>query len=93
MNFFTLKDKNNLKIQFCIILLSVGLIQLTGCSKFLDKQPLTVIPTDNYYNTEAQLNTALTGIYTTLASDNMYAYSLWGVFGVASDESFYRNSS
>lgn len=76
MNKYISINKNNLIKQFCIAFLAICFFQLTACSKFLDKQPQTVIPAENYYNTEAQLNTALTGLYTTLASDNLYAYSI-----------------
>ncbi len=71
----------------------IVLCQITACNKFLDKQPQTVVPVENYYNTETQLNSALTGVYVTLTSDNLYAYALWGIFGLPTDESFYKNST
>jgi len=88
-----LMNIDKLKTGACHLLLLVGLLQFASCNKFLDKQPQTVIPVENYYKTEAQLNSALTGVYVTLASDNLFAYSIWGVFGVPTDESLYKNST
>ncbi len=69
------------------------LILAVSCNKILDKQPTDFIQPDNYYNSEEDLNFALTGVYDPLGSEYLYGSSLWFQFGSCSDESFYPNTA
>lgn len=69
------------------------LISFSACKKSLDKQPESVIPVKDYYKTEAQLNAALTGVYTMMTTENLYAYAIWGVYGMPTDECLNKTSS
>lgn len=42
---------------------TILLVSLISCNKFLDKQPLSEITSEDFYQTAAQLNQALTGAY------------------------------
>jgi hypothetical protein len=57
-----------LGIIFCLCL---------SCKKFTDLQPADFQSTASYYNTEAQLQAALAGVYSTLASNNVYGSVIW----------------
>lgn len=46
-----------------LTIVTVGLLALTSCSDLLDKYPLDKIPTDKYYTSEDQINSALTSCY------------------------------
>jgi SusD family. len=73
-------------IAFLILLAS-----LSSCKKFLTTTPRDSVTTDNYYETEAQLNTALAGVYQVLQS--MYAGNFQGLMGLDADQGFYNRST
>jgi hypothetical protein len=86
--------KNNKTIKWGFRLLLAGLfIQLTACNKFLDTQPQNVTPTSNFYATAAQLNSALTGVYTILTTENLYGDAIWNTYGAPTDEAFVSSTS
>ena len=64
---------------------------VTSCSKFLDTVPKDTITSLNYYETEQQLNSALTGVFQTLTK--IYAHSFQGVMSLDGDEGFYNRSA
>lgn len=65
----------------------------TGCNSFLDTKPSDFYTPEEYYNTEAQLNTALTGVYDPLGSSELYSYNISSMFGTEADEGYYNRSS
>lgn len=68
---------------------SACMLIFTSCDKFLDVNPTTyIISTDKYYTTEEQLETALRGVYATLADDGLYANYMLGRMGLEADEGF-----
>jgi SusD family. len=73
-------------ITFLILLVSIS-----SCKKFLTTTPKDSITTENYYETEAQLNTALAGVYQELK--NMYAGNFQGLMGLDADQGFYNRST
>lgn len=79
-----------MKIYKVIILFL--LIAHTSCQKILDTKPTDFLSPQNYYNTEADLNSALTAVYSRLASEPLYGASLWTYFDVA-DEFFWSLTS
>lgn len=54
-----------------IITLLIGLAVLQSCKK-LDTTPTDFIAPENYFNTEADLNASLTGVYSTLSQNQVY---------------------
>ncbi len=68
----------------------IGAVLAAGCQGFLDKQPLTQVTTDNFYQTEAQALEALFAAYSTLQYDGQLSPSghfrwFWG--DIVSDDS------
>ncbi len=51
-----------MKKTLCIAALTT-LVGLTGCQDYLDKQPLDTPAAATYFNNEAEMNLALTGVY------------------------------
>ena len=78
-----------------IIILTISLLTFisTSCNKFLEVLPKDFVSPENYFNTEAELNTALNGVYDILGTASLYGEILWSQFEVATDESFYRQST
>lgn len=64
---------------------------LYSCKKVLNTQPKDFVTADNYYNTEDELNRALSGVYQMLATDGLYGSYLHSTLQT-SDEFFYRPS-
>lgn len=73
-----------------MVLLFTG---LTSCKKFLNTNPEDFLSPKNYYETEAQLNTALNGVYSTLASQNLYCNNMLARMGIEADEGFCSNTA
>jgi hypothetical protein len=80
----------NFKLIFILSFLS---ILSTSCNDFLDTKPTDTLSPDFYYNTEPQINAALTGVYDVLGFQALYANSIFTTLNAASDESFYRRSN
>ncbi|MRG45801.1 RagB/SusD family nutrient uptake outer membrane protein [Chitinophaga sp. SYP-B3965] len=59
---------------------------LSSCKKFLDTKPTDFYTPDNYYNTEAQLQQALTGVYGDLMRPELYAQVIPFNFTTTTDE-------
>jgi hypothetical protein len=64
----------------------------SSCKKFLETEPEDFVTPDNYYQTEADLNRALNGVYNRLIDNfgRMYSRGLYSFFAI-SDEFFYKN--
>lgn len=67
---------------------------LSSCKKFLDTKPRDFVSPENYFNTEAEVQRALNGVYNRLVDTfgRLYQRGLWSYFAV-SDEFFYSNIS
>ena len=66
------------------ILLLAGIISLASCS-FLDMEPQDFLAPSQYYKTEADLETALTGVYSTLHDGALYKNYMLGRLGLDAD--------
>lgn len=75
---------------YSIVLLTM-LMMGAGCEKFLDKTPLDFISPENSFNTEADLNAALTGVYDILGKEEMYGSNIPLIHSMA-DDGFYSRS-
>ena len=67
------------------ILLFVSVFALGSCKKFLDVPPTDSLAPANYYNTEADINAALTGVYDVLGKTATYGRYLYFEMDVADD--------
>jgi len=74
------------KINLFIVALST--LSFVGCKKFLEKVPTDFTSPESYYNTENDLQTALTGVYDILGQE--YVYGKWYQLQVAvgTDETY-----
>jgi starch-binding outer membrane protein, SusD/RagB family len=79
--------------KLAIILTLYSSIIASSCKKFLDTKPTDFTVPEQYYNTEAQLNEALAGVYSTLTTT--YTYGLYQNFYLVgtTDESYYKLST
>nr|WP_121269189.1 RagB/SusD family nutrient uptake outer membrane protein [Pedobacter schmidteae] len=68
------------------------LIGFSSCKKFLDTKPTTAAP-EYYYSTESEMNTALTGVYDVMGSENVYGNSIFTRITAATDESYYQRNT
>jgi hypothetical protein len=59
-----------------------------SCNKILNKEPMDFLSPVNSFNTEEDLNRALTGVYDVLGDGSMYSDYLYYQFDIA-DEGFY----
>jgi starch-binding outer membrane protein, SusD/RagB family len=77
------------KIIFIIFLTTCTSL---SCKKFLDTKPQDSVSPETYFNTEADLQRALNGVYNRLIDTfgRLYQRGLWSYFAV-SDEFFYSN--
>jgi hypothetical protein len=76
-----------------LIIMMLAVITLASCKKFLDTSPSDFLSPKNYYETEAQLNTGLTGVYVTLASQSLYCNNMLARMGLEADEGFCSNAT
>ncbi|RZL47800.1 MAG: RagB/SusD family nutrient uptake outer membrane protein [Pedobacter sp.] len=75
------------------ILILVLVFSMSSCKKYLEVLPKDFVSPENYFNNETELNTALVGVYDVMGSAALYGEILWSQFEVATDESFYRQST
>lgn len=76
-----------------ILILLLQVVAFSACKKLLEKEPTDFVQPENYFNSEADLNMALAGVYDPLGSEYLYASGLWFQFGISTDEGFYPNSA
>ncbi|WP_026904194.1 RagB/SusD family nutrient uptake outer membrane protein [Pedobacter glucosidilyticus] len=75
------------KIKIIAVILLV--LTLNACSDFLDTRPKDFVSPVNYYETEAQLNTALNAVYDPLGSSALYGDLMLGRMSLDGDEGYY----
>jgi hypothetical protein len=76
------------KLLFSIVML----MTMVSCKKFLTERPQDFLSPENYYETEAQLDYALNGVYSILTENGTYGNQMLGRLGLEADEG-YNNSS
>lgn len=76
-----------------ILIMALLFTGFSSCKKFLDTSPTDFLSPKNYYETEAQLNTALNGVYFTLAHQNLYCNNMLARMGIEADEGFCSNTT
>ena len=78
--------------KFIAIFLGAGLLASGSCS-LLDTEPEDFVTPSLYYNNETEMNTALNGVYATLASTTLYGGNLLGRMGISADLGYESYSS
>ncbi|TCC98426.1 RagB/SusD family nutrient uptake outer membrane protein [Pedobacter hiemivivus] len=66
---------------------------ITSCKKLLNTVPVDTLSPENYYDTEAQLNSALAGVYDVMGSTKTYGDQLLGGMGLDGDEGFFARNT
>lgn len=81
-----------MKKIFVIVVLFMG---FSSCKKVLDTQPSDFVAPEYYFNTETQLNSALTAVYDCMQKGNMYSGGdgLGTVFNVTDEMYFAGNGT
>lgn len=69
-----------------------GMLALASCS-LLDTEPQDFVTPSNYYNNETEMNTALNGVYATLANTTLFGNNLLGRMGLSADIGYESYSS
>ncbi len=76
-----------------LLFLIIFLLSFSSCRKFLETSPLDSLSPVNYYETEAQLRSALAGVYDRLGRSQTYGDQMIGRMGLDGDEAFYGRST
>jgi len=79
--------KNITKI-FLSLFASIAL--LTSCSDFLDEEPRSTWGIDDFYASPTEADIALAGIYSYLASDQVYGQAMSVIMESGTDEGYYN---
>lgn len=80
--------KNTIRTLFVALII----ISTIGCKKILETTPTDFISPENFFTSEAALNSALNGVYDVLGRETLYGGNLWLRF-TTSDEGYYARSS
>ena len=80
----------NIKFKFWASFALIA-IATTSCKKYLETVPQDVVVPSNYYNTESELESALTGVYSYLAQDGTFSRNLPLELEMGNDEGQYNN--
>ena len=87
-----MKNRKYIKIISGFLLFACAMV-VSSCNKFLDTTPKYFTIESNYFETQAELDSALTGVYQVLSSTNLYGQNIWGYLSAATDESFYARNA
>lgn len=79
--------------RFIISILIFTACCISGCSKFLDRQPTDFVSPNQYYSSEEELNSALSAVYDILGHNNLYAYRMLLLNGLEGDDGYYARAS
>lgn len=80
-----------MKTQYKIFLSLFALIALsTSCSDFLDEEPRSTWGIDDFYASSTEAEIALAGIYSYLASDQVYGQAMSVIMESGTDEGYYN---
>lgn len=82
-----------MKRKTAFLAIAIVLISISSCKKFLDTKPEDFSVPEEYYSTEAQLNDALAGVYTSLTTVGTYGLYLSAFLAHGSDEGFYKSTT
>lgn len=75
-----------------IIAFVAAIAMLTGCNKFLNTEPQSFLPPDQYY-TGNNLTNALAGVYNPLFQSALYGNAYFSTIEACTDENFYGGAN
>lgn len=81
-----------MKTKYLLTLIAIFGI-LASCKHYLDVKPTDFTTPETYYNTEKDLDQALTGVYSALNNRGTFSRNLVYEFAHGSDEGFYKRSA
>ncbi len=67
------------------LLFAVPALLVTASCSFLDTEPQDFVMPDNYFETQAQLESGLLGVYSTLAESSLYGMNMLCRLGLSAD--------
>src|SRR5690606_39301483 len=70
-----------MKKRYFIVIIGV-LLHFTACKNFLETTPIDALSPENYYETEAQLRSALAGVYDRMARPQTFGDQMLGRMGL-----------
>ncbi|WP_299549819.1 RagB/SusD family nutrient uptake outer membrane protein [Seonamhaeicola sp.] len=77
-----------MNIKQNIIYITIILLVLTACSHKLDIDPITQKSASNFYSTEQEIESAITGAYAQLQNGGLYGLDLIGVGEIPGEDTF-----
>ncbi|MEL7120619.1 MAG: RagB/SusD family nutrient uptake outer membrane protein [Bacteroidota bacterium] len=77
-----------MRINKYIFLLAVATIAFTSCEEELDIFPITERAANSYYSNEAEIESAIAGVYAQLQNGGLYGLDLIGVGEIPAEDSF-----
>lgn len=80
-----------MKTKYIIVLILI--MSITSCKQYLDVKPTDFTTPETYFNSEKDLEQALTGIYSAMNNRATFSRNLVYEFAHASDEGFYKRNS
>jgi hypothetical protein len=81
-----------MKKNFYKLLVALFLLMgVTSCRKYLDTAPTDFLTPDQYYATEAQLNSGVAGIYDALQVQGLYQNYYWANLSSGNDIEYWRS--
>lgn len=87
-----INNKMQLHRTFRLVVLSIFVLQFSGCADFLEKEPFTLTP-ETYFNTETELSTFLTGVYSPLMQEHFYGNNYPLYIAGGDDLTFYQRAN
>ncbi|HEY0667951.1 MAG TPA: RagB/SusD family nutrient uptake outer membrane protein [Sphingobacteriaceae bacterium] len=81
-----------MKLKYFLALI-VLILSLSSCKDMLETTPLDSLSPKNFYETEAQVKSALAGVYDRLARPQMFSDQMLGRMGLDADEAYYASST
>lgn len=82
-----------MKKIFSITLCLSAVVSFFSCNDFLDQKPTDFLFPGNYYQTEAELNSALNGVYDALGHGNLYGNNALYLLGWEADEGYMNRAT
>ena len=76
--------KSNIKILF----LAITALAITSCSKELELVPITQKAADSFYSSEAEIESAIVGVYAQLQNPGLYGLDIIGVGEIPGEDTF-----
>lgn len=81
-----------MKKRYFIIFVAL-LLNFVACKNFLETTPIDALSPENYYETEAQLRSALAGVYDRMGRPQTFGDQMLGRMGLEGDEGYHARTA